>query len=214
MRKLVLAAVVASLLVMPAGPVPAHPSASAGVDQLAIAIWFNMHGKTVDIHGAFGFRGSDGFSNPLSGEGFVFSGTCTRRRGRHGHVVFECLVQGAARELAPEDLVIDPLLGSAEMHLKGGGYNHTMRWEGKGVGPRRDLYVGSDDNSTLAMAGLHRRAKPEGRLFGHRLRAGGFGYLIEGAGVWTRLSALGIDVDFGNGDGNQFVLTRRIEGNR
>lgn len=211
MRKLVLAATAVSLLAMPAGPVPAHPSASAGVDQLAIAIWFNMHGKTAEIHGAFGFRGADGITKPLSGDGFVFSGTCTRRGGGDGHVVFKCRVRGASDELGPQDLVIDPLLGSAEMHLKAGGYNHTMRWEGKGVGPHRDAYAESDDNSTGAMAVLHRRAKPEGRLFGHRLNSGGFGYLIEGAGVWTRLSALGIDVDFGRGD--RFVLTRRIESN-
>ena len=207
-RTLVSAAVAAVIMALSATPAWA-PSAGAVVDQLAYASWIQMHGKTGDFYGVIGLR----FLEATGPEGFVaaFKGKC--RKSRHEDItIISCTGHGLGKRATLENFQMDPLLSSARVVVKTNGQKHVADWKGKGAAPA--IYGGAGVNPGGAGAGVaaYRNAKATGRVFGRKLTSKSwldFAVLDEvaAAGVGSRLSTYGIDPST---NGDRLEISRTI----
>ena len=238
MRKLALGVGAISLcfaLVLPATADPGF-STRAEARQFAFADWIDMNGMTGNFYGAWVWRSTDSFwSEQIGPETFaiVFRGKCrvhnrTQSRGSAGSAdseasrgdkggksasevsVIVCSGWGYGVDVLPQDFLMDPLLSSARLHVETGRHTHDVTWTGRSDGPDRSHSVVARGTRASADVFMARMAKPEGKVFGERMKPGwmDLGFLYQSVDGQVRLSSGGLDIDVMR-DG-RVKVTRRI----
>jgi hypothetical protein len=208
MRKLTLGVGAICLCFALVLPATADPGIStySNVTQIAWADWLDMNGATGTFYGAFAFRYADAHGVFIHTLGIAIKGECRREKGvmvdrkeRRIPVWFiVCWGRGVGGDLAHQDFRMDPLLSSASLRMDKGQYVHQVSWTGRGDGPDEDHSVMVRGTRVSAEVDMDRGAKPEGKLFGQRMKSGWneLGFLNQSVNAMAKLSAQGVDVDF------------------
>ena len=181
MRKLLLSIITICLSIGLLSSVSAGPAAYH--EQIAWASWVDLHGKTGDYTGAIGWR-------MLEEEGLVtlagvFKGKCRVESGKN-FTMITCYGRGHGKEIPFQDFEMHPLMDSATLKLKAGGFANRVTWTGRGPGPVGSGGIAGGDKWVAAGADFSRDAKTKGRFLGESYKSSGWldwGFMMSATGA-------------------------------
>ena len=183
MRKLLLSVITICLSTGLLSPVSADPGAAAYSEQIAWASWIDMHGKTGDYTGAIAWR-------TIQKEGLVtlagvFKGKCRAESSKH-FMMITCHGRGHGKEIPFQDFEMHPLMDSATLKLRAGGFANRVNWTGRGPGPVNSGGVAGGDKWVAAGTDTYRDAKTNGRVLGKSYKSSGWldwGFMVGATGA-------------------------------
>jgi hypothetical protein len=103
----------------------------------------------------------------------VAKGSCERHFFPHGWEM-SCAARGRSRQLGPSEFTMDPMLASADLSFRQGGYDQKVHWIGEGVGPSPNAGAGTGGGFTEAGVDVSRQARASAHIFGRSLKPGPF----------------------------------------
>jgi hypothetical protein len=160
MRKLLITAVAALLVVPAAGSLAASRDDRTGAELHRVALTAFLHHSRSGPPMLY-FAGGMSF-DLLDDVAFVGRGPCHREE-RRGRKVWACRASGRGTSVLPPDYYMDPLLQTAHLEVRRGGFDHVVDWTGKG---EPDVHYGGGLGDAVVYA--YNNATATGRLFGDR----------------------------------------------
>jgi hypothetical protein len=168
MRRSVILAVLAAILLGSVASARAAEDTTAGRTHVAVAAWFFPHGKL--YRGYLAVAAQDDDLAPAagtSGSAVLLAGLC-KLKEREGGFLAICGVEDFKRAaLTGAELSIDPTLSSARLQIG----EHWVTWTSNDMAQPADSQASHQGTTETAVYLVH-SADIEGRLFGRRLHPG------------------------------------------